>query len=135
MQISESFLRSMRIEISRRLEHECFFIEVSRLENSKLLGYKSNTEVDYEEILRQLMVVHFRKISEKTAGLHIFSEVYVCLEEIFIVSKTDDLRYFDAWNNIFEVSQQFENFPRDMKDKLIIRYRELLLHYLNMAVQ
>ena len=135
MQISESFLRSMKLEISERLENECFSIEVPILENSKLFGYKSNTEVDYEEILRRLMVVHLRKISEKTTDLHIFSEVYEGLEEIFIVSKTDDLRYFDAWNNIFEVSQKFENFPCDMKDKLIIKYRELLLYYLNLAVQ
>lgn len=81
--------------------------------------------VDSEELLRQVMVVHYPKLQRGD-----FASLNECLEKLFRLTdsalKDDDLRFFDAFNCVYEVVQDKKQLDEEPWGQFLSCYKAIL---------
>lgn len=83
-------------------------LEVKKLlqvNEKSLLHYNSSIDnsQDYEEILRLIMVKYYPRIKKKSCSFKNIKTFFYLLEQIYPLCFNEDLRYFDAYNNAYEL--------------------------------
>ncbi len=105
--------------------------EIGNIQNIEY-SEKSQTDlmIDAEEVLRKIMVGQLPKFRKN-------HELFLTqlLNSIFLLqnhARTNDYRYLDAWNNIYEeINYSDLDFSNNEIQLFLLEYKRILLYHIN----